>query len=147
MKEVLVRSRSGARDFTSEVPWAAIQICDLRGQWPVLDAINRVDLLQLRFRDQTAPSARCQAEELFSEAHAEQILDFVLANAGRIDWLLVHCEVGASRSPAVAAAVTRIFLAGDYYRFFTRHSPNILVYGRLLAAAQKRGLYQPPPDE
>src|SRR5580698_662975 len=108
MREILVRSRSGAETFVSDVPWAAIQISGHGGTWPTLSPTRRVGLLQMRFPDRALPDRETPTELLFSEAQAEAILDFVAAHAEQLEWLLVHCEAGASRSPAVAAALTRI---------------------------------------
>src|SRR4051812_24064691 len=118
MREILVRSRSGAATFVSDVSWAAIQITGHDSDWPTLNEERRVAVLQMRFPDRALPNSQHREEELFSAAHAEEILDFVAAHAERIEWLLVHCEAGASQSPAVAAALKRIFLQGDYHRFF-----------------------------
>jgi predicted protein tyrosine phosphatase len=145
MQEIIVHNRSGAEKFFSVLPWAAIQITNLDGQWPSLSSVERTALLQMRFPDRAAPDAQCPKEALFTETQADQILEFVLAHKDQIDRLLIHCEMGTGRSPAIAAALTRIFLPEvDYYDYFQRKNPNLLVYGRVLAAAQKRGLYHAP---
>lgn len=141
MREIFARSRVGAATFVSDVPWAAIQISAKHGDWPTLSAANRVATLQMCFPDRVLPDHEYPLGTLFSEIHADQILDFVLAHAEQIDWLLVHCEAGANRSPAVAAALTRIFRCGEHLRFFERRkAPNTLVYELLLARAAQRGL-------
>jgi hypothetical protein len=53
-----------------------------------------------------------------------------------VDVFLVHCEVGLSRSPAVAAALRRIYYNHDG-RWFGSIFPNRLVY-RLLVEANAR---------
>jgi predicted protein tyrosine phosphatase len=145
MHELIVRNRMTAQLFTSDRPWVAIQITNPDSDWPELSADQRVAVLQLRFPDRHSPDEQFRQGALFSEAQAQEILDFVQAHADRIDRLLVHCEQGTSRSTAVGAALTRVFLPGaDWYQYFEQRSPNLLVYGRLLAEAQRRGLYQPP---
>lgn len=70
------------------------------------------------------------------EADAQAIWRFVDEQRGQVEVLVVHCEMGMSRSPAVAAAVTRA-LGGDDAGFFERYSPNRYVYDLLLEARRK----------
>jgi hypothetical protein len=46
----------------------------------------------------------------------------------------VHCELGMSRSPAVAAAIC-LGLGEDSTRFFEEYQPNQFVYRLVLAEA------------
>lgn len=68
--------------------------------------------------------------ECFQPAQARQILALVKAypEAKR---LIVHCDAGYSRSPAVAAALSKI-LEGDDSRYFQQYRPNIRVYRTIL---------------
>ena len=68
---------------------------------------------------------------LFSEEHANQIIDFILRMARRADTLLVHCYAGQSRSRAVGAFAVKM-LGGDNRRYFTGGNPNRHVYDTLL---------------
>ena len=140
-KDIVVQSFGGARDFKSDVPWACISIVSEEGTWPVISAANRVALLQLAFADAIYPT---DALVLFEEDHAHRILDFVKTVWDRIDLLMVHCEAGISRSPAIAAAVSRIYY-GDDAPFVLSHlyEPNPLVYRTMLEVAVERGEYSP----
>lgn len=42
---------------------------------------------------------------LFNEDHARKIRDFVEKHMGKFEEVMVHCDAGASRSPAVASAL------------------------------------------
>ena len=64
---------------------------------------------------------------LFTEAHAEQIIDFILHMARKADTLLVHCYAGRSRSRAVGAFAVEM-LGGNADSYFTDGSPNMLIY-------------------
>jgi hypothetical protein len=56
---------------------------------------------------------------------------------------MIHCEEGNSRGPAVAAAISRIYLGEDKLYFLPHmYWPNRLVYQILLDTAHKRGEYQ-----
>jgi predicted protein tyrosine phosphatase len=140
-KQIVVQSFGGARNFKSNVPWACISIVSEEGEWPEISAANQVDLLQLAFADAIYPDP-AGLLVLFSEEDAHRVLDFVKTVWDRIDLLMVHCEAGASRSPAIAAAVSRVYL-GDDGPFVLPHlyEPNPLVYRTMLEVAVKRGEY------
>ncbi len=67
---------------------------------------------------------------LFSEAHANQIIDFILRTARKADTLLVHCYAGQSRSRAVGAFATEM-LGGDASAYFEEGAPNMHIYDTL----------------
>jgi len=71
-------------------------------------------------------------DDCFSLAHARQIVEAVRMHP-EAEELLVHCDAGFSRSPAVAAALSKA-LTGDDKSFFRRYSPNMRVYRTLLEA-------------
>jgi predicted protein tyrosine phosphatase len=140
-KQIVVRSVIGAHYFTSDVPWACISIVTEKGTWPEISEANRVGLLQLAFADIAA--AEGDEERTFNENHAHRILDYVKDVWDGIDSLMIHCEEGNSRGPAVAAAVSRIYLGEDKFYFLPHmYWPNRLVYRILLETARKRGEYQ-----
>ncbi len=124
-KRLVARSARNAEFFRSERPWAAIQI-SARDDFPVLDAENRVGLLRLVFEDIEDPDTPTS----FTTALAAEILAFVEQMWNQVDVFLVHCEAGLSRSPAVAAALSRIYYDHDG-GWFESIFPNRLVY-RLL---------------
>ena len=94
-----------------------------------------MDLLQLEFWDisTSAESLGLRGEGIlsFEEDHATQILDFVHDMWDQVECFLIHCDAGLSRSPAVAAAIERIYYEDDQYWFNTK-TPNMLVYRKLL---------------
>ena len=126
-KDFEVRSARNAEFFRSERPWAAISITSGR-EHPVLSEANRVGLLRLVFDDITQPDT----PRSFTPALAAEILDFVTSVWDKVEVLLIHCDVGLSRSPAVAAALSRIYY-GDDGPWFELDFPNRLVYDVLVA--------------
>jgi predicted protein tyrosine phosphatase len=89
-------------------------------------------VLRMSFPDADAPSDRFTQEALFSRAQAAEVWRFVLHYRSAVDRILVHCDAGMSRSPAVAAAIAKI-LTGDDAEFFRgRFIPNKRVYRFLL---------------
>ena len=130
-----VRSRGYAQEFKFESPWAAISIVT-EPPWPELLEENRVGLLQLEFMDAefVRPTSKWgNGLSIFDEGQAIQILDFVSKMWDEVDCFLIHCDMGQSRSPAVAAAIENIYYGSgaDQYWFNTK-TPNMLVYRKLL---------------
>lgn len=67
----------------------------------------------------------------FEQHHASAVLDFWNSVKNDIDILVVHCNGGQCRSPAIAAAITRIE-GGDDGKWFETKRPNIRVYRAIL---------------
>ena len=131
-KHFEVRSARNAEFFRSDRPWAAIQISH-SDDHPTLSEKNRVGLLRLVFED----IEEAGKPESFTPALATEILDFVEKMWDKVDVFLIHCEVGLSRSPAVAAALCRIYYGHDG-RWFDSIFPNRLVYQLLIETHARR---------
>jgi predicted protein tyrosine phosphatase len=136
-KHFEVRSARNAEFFWSERPWAAISITSGH-EHPVLSEANRVGLLRLVFDDITQPDA----PQSFTSALAAEILDFVANVWDRAEAFLIHCDVGLSRSPAVAAALSRIYY-GDDGPWFELDFPNRLVYDVLMQTHSRKSEADP----
>ena len=130
-KHFEVRSAYNAELFRCDRPWAAISITT-EGDFPTLSAENREGVLQLVFADTADPDRT----DSFTVSHAAELLDFVEEVWDRVEVLLIHCEAGMSRSPDVAAALSRIYY-GDDGPWFEYDFPNRLVY-RLLVDGHKQ---------
>jgi predicted protein tyrosine phosphatase len=72
-----------------------------------------------------------------TEAHANAIWDFVDEHCSEVQTLIVHCNAGHSRSPAVAAAICKV-LGGKDRRFFRGKEPNMHVYGLMVRVGKAR---------
>ncbi len=68
--------------------------------------------------------------EMFQPEHAKLIREFVESNKN-VERFIVHCDAGWSRSPAVAAAISKMLTNDDVY-FFNRYHPNRRVYNMIL---------------
>lgn len=68
--------------------------------------------------------------QCFSRSQARQILAMVAAYP-EAEAFVVHCDAGLSRSPGVAAALSKILTGDDNY-FFKRYTPNSRVYRTIL---------------
>jgi predicted protein tyrosine phosphatase len=95
---------------------------------------NRMATLHLKFDDISSPKAGLV---LFTETQAGKILDVVDIWENDIDEVIVHCNAGISRSPAVAAALSKIWNEDDDM-YFRKYIPNVFVYNKILNTILKR---------
>ena len=97
-------------------------------------------MLELRFHDaEPTGSFKLPPDiNLMTEGDAKQIAEFVLQHRGHINALVVHCEQGMSRSPAVGTAVAQAL--GLDTTFYERdYQPNAYVRSLLLDAFDTAG--------
>jgi predicted protein tyrosine phosphatase len=74
--------------------------------------------------------------ELFDEEDAQRILEFYKEYKPKVERIIIHCDAGFSRSPAVAAALYKIE-GRDDNNWFKHYHPNRRVYSLLLAEYYK----------
>lgn len=96
---------------------------------------NRIGLLRLKFHDIDAFSYSNLKDhpniKIFSKKQAIEILNFYDCYKDKVDYFVVHCEAGISRSAGVAAALCYIKCGRDDY-YFTSHIPNRYVYRTII---------------
>ena len=118
-------------------PYIVISISDPGTPKPRIrtDGLCRA-ILRFRFHD-AEPAGNFPTPptiKLMTSGEAREIWEAVQQHRGQIDTIVVHCEAGMSRSPAVAAAICRA-LGQDDLRFFREYQPNMHIYGLILHAA------------
>lgn len=64
----------------------------------------------------------------FDNVMADAIIKFVIANRG-VDHMIVHCETGIARSPAIAAAISEH--CNIPHTIFQQYCPNTMVFSIL----------------
>lgn len=73
--------------------------------------------------------------KLFTDKNAQEILHFINyyhnKACARINFIIVHCEAGISRSAGVAGVLSLIYNGSDEY-YFKHYIPNMLVYRFIL---------------
>ncbi len=122
-----------------EVPHVVISIADPGSRRPAVATIGaRRDVLVVRFHDAEPVEglALPPAIRLLTPRQAAKIWRFVDQYRDTIGAIVVHCEQGMSRSPAVAAALCEA-LGGDPRPFFDEFAPNRHVYELVLRAARR----------
>jgi len=137
--ELFVYSRDAlARVAPHEVPHVIVSITsspDDRARFPVPPTCRGV--LRIAFAD-LLPSEVDEATRhlLFTRAHAARIWEF-LAEHRDVERIVVHCDAGHSRSPAVAAAIASSF-GEDPAPYLARYSPNPYVLALMNDTAPSR---------
>ena len=122
-------------------PYVLISICDPRKRSPRLPKSGLCGgILRLRFHDATPVAGFELPDEikLMTVRQAKSIWRLIQQHKDEVDTVVVHCEAGMSRSPAVAAAICR-GLGGDDAGFFREFLPNLYVYRLVLEAAPNSG--------
>ena len=113
-------------------PYAVVSISDPGSRKPRLrQPILFRGALFLKFHDAEPEAQQHPDIVLMKPAHAKRIWNFFREQQDKIGALVVHCEQGASRSPAVAAAICKT-LGDDNSRFFEEFVPNRYVYELVL---------------
>ena len=95
------------------------------------------DLLRLQFHDAEPVEGFTLPPDivLMNEGHAKSIWQFVKQWQETVQTIVVHCEQGMSRSPAVAAAICNV-VNGDGSQFFQEYMPNRYVYDLMTTVAE-----------
>jgi hypothetical protein len=136
--DIQVRSREAAKEFVDDLPWAAISISTHSQGLPELQTKNRVGLLQLTFWDIDSEDLE-KNKNSFSKEDADKIINFVGDMLPKIECLLIHCEMGVSRSPAIAAALSHSLWGPETDKiYFKNYTPNMLVYRTLIETYNER---------
>ena len=132
--DIFVYSRSAldaARPH--EVPHVVISITSSRDDVARLRSnVMCRGVLRLSFPDAEATSPLYPEATLFSREQAEEIWVFVHQHLLDVRRIIVHCDAGLSRSPAVGAALARVLNGDDAEFFGGRYRPNMRVYRTLL---------------
>jgi len=62
---------------------------------------------------------------LFSENHADRVLDFLGKNESKVDHVVVHCTHGQSRSPAIVRFISERYDLSNGYRLYPTHNRHV----------------------
>lgn len=99
--------------------------------------VRHVEFLQFDDIDISEPIGRLIP---MSEDDANQIINAFLRYKDTVSQIIVHCDAGYSRSPAVAAALCIAFGMSDAEFFGPSYCPNMHVYRTMLRALEKRNI-------
>ena len=96
----------------------------------------RTGVLRLQFDDAEPGDVALDKDaplRLFAAEDAQAVWAFLSIQRTRARCLVVQCEAGWSRSPAIAAAIS-LALGDDASRFFRDYTPNVFVLRHMLSA-------------
>lgn len=135
MIDVEVFSRAKVLDYANKshsLRTASISICDVNSTIPLLSNIRDdngiVKSIILNFNDTDKLDSQCITDE-----DATKIVSFVHeVEKEDIDFIIVNCEAGISRSSGVAAAISKYLINDDNQFFGNRYVPNIACYRKVL---------------
>lgn len=129
---LLVLSRELLRTFTYKQKYAVISIVDPTDNPARLEKdLNRIAALYVPFRDVE------EGQYSINSFQANLITSFVNTMLSmKVNFIVVQCELGVSRSAGVAAALSKHFNGADDL-FFKHYVPNMLVYRSILNSLEK----------
>ena len=142
MKDIVVLPRRAIPEIDTPLSWAMISIATHEDTWPEYNKKNNKGVLRLAFHDSdpksTVDPCHSTGDQLFNVKRANIIIDFVTEIKDEVDMLVVHCEAGVSRSPAIAAVISKILFGDDKAFFKAPYTPNMHVYRVMLDTAHER---------
>jgi predicted protein tyrosine phosphatase len=129
---------ANVRDHRENRPWALISISSPGDEsWrPKNECPNLIGRLDLTFDNVERISHGTTA---FWMGDAEKVLEFFAAHRDGAQAWVVHCAMGESRSPAIAAALD-LLITGKDAAWHAKRTPNRRVYECLISAANRQGL-------
>ena len=128
-----VLDKKKAKEYKPKGLAVLIGITDLGGEFPAYQG-DYIDILTLQFDDiEHEMNIRYGVYKLFDEEQAGEILGF--ASLYEKDEIVVHCEMGVSRSAAVAAALCHLMGQDSKEFFIPPYDPNQHVYNTMLEVA------------
>lgn len=136
--EFRVMSRHMAEQYVSQKhdeKYAVISISNVRGDRAFLQKIavpdcGMIACLNLAFDDVYIGESYGVA---MTDVQAQAIIAFVESKLDKVDFFIVHCEAGRSRSAGVAAALSK-WINGEDWDYFLdpKYTPNSYCYQTIL---------------
>lgn len=111
MQFIIASRREIERGIVVRTPYVVISISDPSSRKPRLKRSSGFrGAIYLRFHDvEPVTSAEPAVETVLMTAkHARRVWNFILRHWESVDTVVVHCEQGSSRSPAVVAGIADV---------------------------------------
>lgn len=111
-----------------------ISVCNKNSTHPDIPlSSSTVDVLKLKFDDVRS------GKNAISYRDAQKIVNFYRKNS-KVPCVVVQCDVGISRSAAIAAAIAKYSTGSDYIVSDGSYIPNSLVFETLMRAFEDENL-------
>lgn len=137
--QIKVCNRSTAEVIKFDVPYIVISIYSTNSEpAKVKRHSDCLDILLIQFDDLTEDFYYVEKNgtvndlKAITEQQANQIWQFVEKYIGKSEIVLIHCDAGVCRSPAVAAAIEFYYTGRDAKWFKSPYCPNMKVYNTML---------------
>lgn len=102
---------------------------------------NIINVAYVQF-DDIDSSETVNGETPMSESDAKTIVDAFMKYKDRVEQIIVHCDAGYSRSPAVAAALAKALGMSDEVYFSSgQYCPNRHVYRMMMNELAARNFF------
>jgi protein-tyrosine phosphatase len=97
---------------------------------------NIVSICRVQFDDVNEENAR-PGEVLMTSQDAAKIKEHLMTYKDKVESIIVHCEVGVSRSAGIMAAIQKYMIGDDSAIFDNdKFSPNMHCYNLMLSALE-----------
>ena len=141
MRFIIVSRSEAEQGIVVRTPYVVVSITNpgrRRARIPKPAGFRGV--LHVQFHDAVPVDGEVLPQDivLMTREHAEKIWRFVAQHQDQVGTIVVHCEQGMSRSPAVAAALAER-LGGNSDRFLQEYQPNEYVYALMLSTTPDGG--------
>lgn len=142
---IIIRNRQDVLEYSPLVPTYAIRIADCGCTDQLKPLFNSLNFRRINAYEMSdgEPDANGNGPIEFHVAE-KLILDYILAREdfGDIQDILIHCNEGRSRSPAVGGALNEIFNLGNPIWRISVDYPqyNDYVYKQLIRTARQMGI-------
>jgi len=132
--KIITLSQSAAEKFTHHEKWAVISITSPGEDLVIFQCPNLQHALRLMFDDVNKIREGFRA---FWRGDAEEVWDFYDTIKDDVDLLVIHCLMGQSRSPGIAAGLEKVLTGTDEVWFKTK-LPNSRVHQAMVKVGMKR---------
>ena len=133
--KIKVANRDLAKVIKFDIPYIVISIYSTGGQPADIPLHPKcIAVLPIQF-DDVEEDEWMYGDTIYkpiTEEKAERIWEFVDTWKSDAELILVHCDGGICRSPAVAAAISRVYKGEDKEWFKKPYLPNMKVYNTML---------------
>ena len=140
--EIMVTNRFIINELEFQLPHIVISITDDPEHFPQIKEKNCKGILRIAVWDtedgenfrsiHNFAASEIPSDRIFNNLHAKRILKFVFNHIKDIRLIICQCDMGLSRSAAIAAALAKILNNDDEEFFQSPYIPNQLIYRTIL---------------
>lgn len=140
--KIKVKNRFDIENSEFDLPHVVISMTDTPDYFPNIPEKNCSGILRMTIWDtedgehfrsiHNFDASEIPEDKIFNSTHVKEILEFVFKHLNEIELIVCQCDMGLSRSAAVAAALSKILNGNDEEFFESPYIPNKLIYKTIL---------------